>query len=244
MTLSFRATTDTQLTKLEEEAEKTRAAAEAGIEKAIGDKIQSGTNSVYAALDLGALEGIDLDQSSVQVTATSGNSFVSPLMERDQQYTFYLADYENNTFSNPYSGSITLYYGSEATCNQTALELTVISGAAPYAQAKYIADSAGGIITNPAGTGVDNKYNGAGATILGTAFACKTSAVAIPPDAKLLFVRILGNRSRLGFVGDVPLRSQGKFIISEAVSETGLSKKIQLFQSLPQIPAEFFVTGL
>ncbi len=242
-TVSFKSNTETQITKLEEESQKTLAAAEAGIEKAIGDRIASGGNYLYSNLQLSNLSGIDLNSSSVTVSTNTGTNFVSPLVQKDQQYTFYMSGYVDNVFSSPYAGNITTYYGSESNCSAIALEITVISGNGPYTINKYISDS-GGILTSPAGTGVNNIRNGAGAVIGGTNFNCKTNAIAMPANVKILLVRILGNRSKIAILGSSPLRPQGKFITSEAVSQTGVTKKIQLFQSLPQIPAEFFVTAM
>lgn len=241
-TVSFKSTTETQITKLEEESQKTLAAAEAGIEKAIGDRIANGSN-LYTDLNLSNLSGIDLNSSTVTVSTNTGPNFVSPLVQKDQQYTFYMSNYADGAFSIPYAGSIVTYYGSESSCSSLALEITVISGNGPYTINKYISDS-GGAITSPAGTGVNNITNGSGAIISGTNFNCKTTATAMPGNAKLFIVRIIGSRTKLAIQGSSSVRPQGKFIVSEAVSQTGVTKKIQLFQSLPQIPAEFFVTAM
>ncbi len=244
-TISFKSTTETQVTKLEEESQKTLAAAEAGIEKAIGDRVAIGTNNVFDSMHLSNLSGIDLANSRVQVQTNTGTNFVSPLVQKDQQYTFYMTNYNDGNFSGAaYNGSITTYYASEGTnCNSIALEITIISGNGPYTVKKYISDS-GGIITSPGGTGVDNIRNGAGATIGGTNFNCKTNNLAMPADTKIFIVRVLQTRTKLGILGSNLLKPQGKYIVSEAVSLSGVSKKIQLFQSLPQIPAEFFVTTM
>ena len=63
----------------------------------------------------------------------------------------------------------------------------------------------------------------------------------------LLLIRVLSSsptQTRVGLYadgGNLPL--QGRTITSEAKSPTGVTKKVQLFQSFPQIPAEFFVTS-
>lgn len=245
-TVSFKSTTDTQLTKLEEESQKTLAAAEAGIEKAIGDGLNTNTY-MYSDLSLNNLSGIDLANSQVNVSNQQSNEFASPLLQNDQQYTFYMSDYDNGTFSNPYTGKLTIYYGSEYSstggCANIALEITMLSGAsAPYTMKRYIADTSGklgpNVLTDPDNVGVTGLT-----TVDNTKFYCKTSQLTMPADAKLLIVRSLFDKTKVGLQGTLTLRPQGKVITSEAKSQSGIVKKVELFQSLPQIPAEFFVTS-
>jgi Tfp pilus assembly protein PilX len=249
-TVSFRSTTETQINKLEEESQKTLSAAEAGIEKAIAAKVASGNTQQFndPNIDLGNLSGIDLANSSVNVTSNTGREFVTPLIQKDQQYTFYLAKYDSAVspqFSALYPNRIAIHYGSETNCASVALEITVISNTiAPHAVTRYISDS-GGIITNPAGSGANNIAGGSGSTINNVAFNCKTNNIPSIPNTILVIVRSLGNRTKLAIRGNAvapSLPEQGKYIVSEAKSTTGVIKKVQLFQSLPQIPAEFFVS--
>ena len=150
-TVSFKSTTDTQLTKLEQESQKTLAAAEAGIEKAVGTSLNNNTY-LYSdnSVNLNNLSGIALDKSQVTVSTQQGTEFSSPTIQNGQEYTFYLSDYDTATgaLSNPYTGNITLYYGSEYTssagCSNIALELTmVINNAGVYSLKRYIADVSG-----------------------------------------------------------------------------------------------------
>lgn len=252
-TISFRSTTETQISKLSEDSQRTLAAAEAGIEKAIAAKIASGNNQNFSGLNLNNLSGIDLTGSSVSVKSNSSNEFVSPLIQKDQQYTFYVANYDStlaSPFFNSYPNNINLYYGTESTCNKVALEITVISNyAAPYTINRYITDSSG-IVTQPAGNSTNNLYDSsytAGTKkINGTPFNCKTTIVPKSGNTILFIVRAIGDRTKLGATGSQitpSLPAQGKYIVSEAKSDSGVVKRIQLFQSLPQIPAEFFVSN-
>ncbi len=239
-TISFKSTTDTQLTKLQEDSQRTLAAAEAGIEKVIGENITANQTYVYSNLDLDNLSGIQASASQVSVSTAVGSDFVTPMEQKDQAYTFYLADYQSGVFGNGYDGTLTVYYGSEGACGQIALEMTVLSGAsAPYAIKRYIADT-GSLL----GSGTDNIGRSAVTTVEGVKFNCATDAIDIGAvsDPRLIVVRTLFDKTRLGFVGDRTLKSQGRVIMSEAKSQTGVVKRVQLFQSLPQIPAEFFVT--
>ena len=248
-TISFKSTTETQVSKLEEESQKTLAAAEAGIEKAIGDRKPAGSYVFGpAGLDLSNLSGIDPSASTVSVETSVSTGFVTPLIQKDQQYTFYLANYDtlSDTFTNPFplpsaSGSIRIGYGTEGPCSNLALEITMISGTAPYTVRRYIADAGtpGMLSSN-----TDDVYTSGTISIGGITFNCRTSAIPVVAanNPKLMLVRTIGDKSRIGILGSANLRPQGKFIISEARSDAGIVKKIQLFQSLPQIPAEFFVS--
>ena len=62
-------------------------------------------------------------------------------------------------------------------------------------------------------------------------------------NSKLLIVRLLGASSKLGFEGSSELKKQGETISSQARTTTNIVKKVELRQSYPQIPAEFFVTS-
>lgn len=253
-TVSFRSRTETQVSKLNEDSQKTLAAAEAGIEKAIAARIASGNDQSFSGLNLNNLSGIDLGGSKVSVKSNITNEFVSPLVQKDQQYTFYMANYDSSLatpFSGSYSNNISVYYGSETPCSRVALEITVVSRySAPHTMTRFISDSTG-VVTSPAGNPIDNvvdsSYTAGSRNILNTTFNCKTNIVPKSADTIVLIIRSIGDRTKIGVVGsqaNPSLSPQGKFIVSEAKSQTGVVKKVQLFQSLPQIPAEFFVSTL
>lgn len=368
LSLAFTSRTETQLTKLEEENQKALAAAEAGVEAALkGGPVA----------DLRTLPGLGEFTGQVSIQTTGSDEFVSPLVAKDSQFTFYLSDYdtEANSFSNPYSGNVTVYYGSSAQCDDSALEFTTISGSsAPYTVTRSVADTGGrlgsdvlgvstlaqnqqvpgGLTCSPPsqtsrvqgtvefsgsggnfmhywsistrGADCDTTWQGwhripstfrtscnspgnytvelrdwgdnqtatcqliitgagvpaptstpmptntptpttqpptstptptpgsggsgggdqigivGGGTISGSSFACKTQPIAVPADARVMIVRTLFEQTKLGFVGN-GLRPQGRYIISEAQSATGVTKKVQFFQSHPQVPSDFFITS-
>ena len=178
---------------------------------------------------------------------------MSSLIQKDQQYTFYLADYNQDTssFSNPYPNPVALYYGSDTPCSSLALEITTVSGlVAPYTITRYISDSSdGGIVTSPEGFASNNVIlscpSAAACTVDTTVFNCQTSNITLVNNTILMMVRPIGARTKLAFRGshiNPALPPQGKFIISEAKSDSGIIKRVQLFQSFPQIPSEFLVT--
>lgn len=234
MTLTFKAQTDTQVSKLNEESQKALAAAEAGIEASI--RIDNNTTSTYTALGINNLSGIDPSQSTVQVVLQRAPQFVSPLIEKDQVYTYYLANYDGTTVTGaPPVATLNLYYGSEGACNTLALELDVLSGSNTLT--RYISD-AGSILGQ--GSGV---YQNTPATFSGVQFRCRAN-IPVPADGKLLFIHVISSNSgtRIG-TNDGRLPPQGKYIYSEAKTTTGVVKKVQLFQSFPQIPSEVFLTS-
>src|SRR3989338_7729209 len=106
LSITFKATTDIQLSKLEEENQRALAAAEAGIEKALST---GGNVSIDSSLATG-LAGFE---GNATITTAVSTTFVSPLLQKDQQYTFYLSDYP--TFTNHLSGNLSFWYGSEGT---------------------------------------------------------------------------------------------------------------------------------
>src|SRR5438046_2001534 len=74
MSSAFKSTTETKITKLEEESQKSLAAAEAGIETAL----QTGTN----VTDLSSLPNLSGFTGSATISQTSTNSFTTPLIQQ------------------------------------------------------------------------------------------------------------------------------------------------------------------
>lgn len=242
LAVTFRSNTETQLTKLEEESQKSLAAAEAGVEAALS------LSPGQSISNIGNLPGLSGFTGLANVSTTkpgSRSQFVTPLLQKDQQYTFYLADYK--TFNSPYTGSLTVYYDSEsAGCSNIALELTLIYNYNPALNnqpsiKKFVAD-VGVKITSSGSIG-----SGTGGTVDNQTFSCRAALGSIGPTynpANVLIVRTLFAPTKLGFDGGVsPLPIQGKYITSTATSNSNITKSVLLFQSYPQIPAEFFVTS-
>jgi len=235
LTASYQSVTETQLTKLEEENQKALAAAEAAIEKALSLK-QGGT---FNTLGLSGLSGIDLYQSSVEISNQGSNSFISPLLQKDEQYTFYLAPYNPQTKSFPTGSTqqnINICFGSST--SNPALEITLIKNNSIIR--KYAINPKDSTIitnapqasnpTNCPDSNFTNQY--------------QIAAADISTDTFLLIARVIGNGStRIGFKAGSNFPLQGSTITSTAKSTAGVQKKVQLFQSYPQIPAEFFVTS-
>jgi hypothetical protein len=240
MTLVFKTNIDTQTTKLQEESQKALAAAEAGIERGL-----TGAQGTFNAVSIGlSFSGIDAINSNVTIDSNPATEFVSPLIAKDEQYTFYLTGYDMETklFSGLSPTSVVVYYGSNNNCTNISLELTLISGVSPgpYTLTRKVADTGGIFYESIPGSQIGTSPGG---NLITTSFNCKTSAISIPADPRLLIVRVFNSSTKIGISFNGQAVKQGNLITSSAKTTTGVVKKIQLFQSYPQIPADFFVTS-
>lgn len=235
LAVSFRSTTDTQTAKLEEESQKALAGAEAGIEE-----------SLRTGAGLADFSGLNVPSGftgSASVDATTGPKFLTPHLQQDEQYTLYTSDYPG--FGNPASPSLTFYFGppSGNDCNSRtapALELTSISGATNTIERKLVEPCSSGKTIGTTDIAVTT-----GGSLENVSFGYHTTATYTPPaNTKVVIVRTLFSSTVIGIdAGLGTLKPQGKTITSEARSPTGVTKRVQLFQSLPQIPSDFFVTS-
>jgi len=230
MTIAFNSTTETQVIKLEEDSQKALAAAEAGIDAVIKQSV----NSSVQINSLGQFntQGIT---GEAQVTTVSKPTFISPLLQKDEQYTFYLSDYP--TFANPPQPGdlLNLFFVSEVgQC--PSIEILVVTNT--YTQERYAFNTCGAtqIINAPTASNVPTEID----TV---AFQWKTQLSVT--DGIVMFIKVYGDKTKLGFKFDsgTTLPSQGKMIESEARTTSGVVKRVQLFQSFPQIPSNFFMTS-
>ncbi len=222
LSLSFKSTTETQITKLEEESQKALAAAEAGIEAALRQG---------SIANIGSLPGLGSFTGSATIETTTTNTFITPLLQKDEQYTFYLSNYTPpSSFSNYWSGNLTVCFGN------VALELTLIKS--DNTLTRYAVNPSNStIITNAPSAS-------AGSTNCPDSSFSNNYTLSSISNTKLLIARVIGSgTTKIGIKGSLNLPIQGKTITSEAKSTTGVTKKVQLFQSYPQIPTDFFVTS-
>lgn len=220
---------EAKITKLEEESKKAFAAAEAALEARLAS--DSDINDI-STLSLGP----EIVSGQALVDQTRSPVFITPLIRKDEQYTFYLSQYNPVTKAidgEPFSGSLKIVIDNpENFCsdNRTkfAVELTFINKD-NYQISRRLIDSCSIV------DGLVDRWN------LDQFYS---PAVA----AHILLLRVIaqennfpGTRVKLiSQFEDWPL--QGRNVISSATTKAGVSKKIQLFQSYPQIPADFFVT--
>jgi len=223
MAVSFSSITDTKTTKLEQENQRALSAAEAAIEALLKDQVNSVT------FGSGSLSSFSDITGQAVLNTTQSNNFETPLVKKNEAYTFYLAPYnkQNNTFSQSINSSLEVCFNS----NQ-ALELTLIK---TNAIKKYVVGG-GGRITNattPSSICSNSGYN--------QSFTISSSDIST--DSQILVVKNLFADGKIYFKSSSQLPLQGKTVESSATTKTGVSKKIVLFQTYPQIPAEFFYTG-
>jgi len=229
LSISFKSVTETQVTKLEEESQKALAAAEAAIEATL----KSGTTAIIGEGMLSSLTGFTGEATIDTVTSTK---FTSPSIIKDGSYTFYLGDYNVDTkiIDASTNQTITLCFQSGTT--NPAIEVTLVKSSGVK---KYVID-------DPSSSRIDNALDASTIPCSnGYVFSYPVSGTDIGNDGKFLLVRVLYASTKLFFYRDLNLPLQGRTITSQATSSTstGVSKKVVLFQSYPQIPSEFFVTS-
>lgn len=234
---AFVSRTDTQISKLEEENQKALAAAEAGIEAAL----KSGSIATFTGV-LNIPSGFT---GSASVSSTRTSSFTTPLIKKGDQYSFYLSTTGGSPDAPLFTSLGAPYYNGD---------LTLCSTSNAFAMSVALLKSDGTIrryIINPPAPQpliISNaRANGLGTCPAGLNFVYRhyLNSGQIGADNLVLFVRLVGSGTgaKIGFNGNTIFPLQGKTIVSEAKSPTGVTKTIQLFQSYPQIPAEFFVTS-
>lgn len=237
LSVSFKSTTEIQLTKLEEENQKALAAAQTGLEAALN----RGTN-INNIGDL-STDFTGFSGSAILETNTS-NEFISTLINKNEQYTFYLANFDSQTRSFPSSAQST--YQNINICfnqpgNTSAIEVSLIKSNYSIKRYTYNPNS-NNIVSNATNALVPTSGN----CPTGETFSdvVTINADDISTNSLLLIVRLIGgSSSKIGFKANSNFPLQGNYVVSTAKSPGGAEKKIRLFQSYPQIPADFFVTS-
>lgn len=234
--LSIASKTITNLRTSTEEAnsQKALAAAEAGVEQALKtNQIASGTFTDT--------------QTSYQTSVTQvlGTSFLmnggNPVIQ-DNGADLWLSNYSAdpaNLYTNPWSGTLTIKWGSSADpCTNSALEVVIISGTknSPIST-RYAFDPC-------AGRAGGNRFTQVGLTrssVSGKDFFYQAQVTV----SSGLLGRIipLYLNTPIAIVGDVALPSQGSLITSTGTSGT-TSRKVNVFQGYPEIPSEYFPYNL
>lgn len=234
---AFVSRTDTQISKLEEENQKTLAAAEAGVEVAL----KSG-----AITDISKLNVPPGFTGSATIQTASSNSFITPLIKKGSQYTFYLST-PGGPSDNPDFNILTSSYNNNT--------LTFCSNSDSFAISLSFLKSDGTIkrfainpSTNPTLIANGQQENTQGNCPGGQDFPHRHRLAPVEVGAAnnlLLFVKLVGSGTgaKIGIVGGSDLPLQGRTVVSQATSPTGVTKTVKLFQSYPQIPSEFFVTS-
>lgn len=236
LSASFKSVTETQVTKLEEENQKALAAAESAIEVALKE---NSDNSAITSVALSSISGITGFGGSATIESLANNTFITPNINKDGSYTFYLGSYDMTTKNIGVSEDRVITICFESGSPNPAIEVTLVKTGGVK---KYIVDP-NTRITNaddgspvssdcPSGYSYSVNIPGPDATGIGT-------------NGKFFIVRVLFAPTKLAFYRTTILPVQGRTISSNVTSSTsvGVSKKVVLFQSYPQIPGEFFTTS-
>lgn len=225
-----------RISKLEEDQKRAFSVAEAGLDAAL--KLAPGSPPLdLSTLGLGG--GIT---GSATLQTTQQTTFHTSVLAKDDQYTLYLADYDSSStppFQNYFSGNLIFYLKTGSSC--PALELTLIdnNNNATRRLIDPCSQVAPGI---PDITTANNSPAPAGFT----EYEYKTTAqLSFGPANKtqVIIIRNLFADTKVGVEASVNLPLQGKTIVSTASTSTGVTQKVELFQSHPQIPASFYVTS-
>src|SRR3989344_2428309 len=182
---------ESKISKLEEDAKKARAAAEAGLDV--------------------ALDQLDIWEDPIQIGDLVGNDLIVDISRPARTLC--------------------------GTINELALELTFVNNSSGIVTRRLAEENGCDIIDSTNGIHEINL----GDTISTSGFSdgphLLIARIIAPNDAftgaKISITNTSGN--------DWP--PQGKTVISTASTAGGVTKKIKLFQSYPQFPAEFFVTS-
>lgn len=222
LAVSFQTVTDTQITKLEEDNQKALAAAESAIEALLNEKAAT----VY--FGSGSLSGFSDFTGGATLENVQKQDFTTPLLKNGQSYTFYLADYnkENNSFGVSINTPLEICFSSSQ-----AIEVTLVK---TNAIKKYVVDPTNQITSASIPSNICSNNNFAKSFTI--------PAVDISTDSQIAIVKNLFTDGKLYFKSTTNLPLQGKTVSSQAIAKSGVSKKITLFQSYPQIPADFFYT--
>lgn len=235
--ITFKSTTETQITKLEEDSQKALAAAEAAIEYVLK------TGVSIATLDgLGVEAGIT-GSATVEGTLEVPTEFITSNISQGNQYTFYLSEPASDytSFLSSYNGqSIRVCFN-----NSQGLELTLIKS--DNTLVRYaINPTDATVITN--GTAGSAAAGSCDFTVGGETVSFNNkyelSGVDVGNDNLFLVIRSISTSGKVGLKGGADFPLQGKRITARATTITGVTKSIELFQSYLQIPADFFVTSL
>lgn len=237
LSVSFKSVTDTQVTKLEEEAQKALTAAESAIDVAL--KENSADSAITSVtLGSGSLTSITGFEGTAIIESLISNTFRTSVVAKDSSYTFYLGNYDPQTkvitpVSDP--NSLTLCFESGSPNPAIEINLVKTSGVK-----KYVVDP-----TSPSRITSASSASSCAPDTANYSYSTEISGTDIGADAQFLLVRVLYNSTRLFFSRSTDLPLQGRTITSQATSSTatGVSKKVVLFQSYPQIPADFFTTS-
>lgn len=218
----------------EANSQKALAAAEAGIEQAIKNNV-SIANGTFA----------NDTTYKTDITQVLGTSFVlnaaNPVLQ-DNGIDVWLSDYSENPallYGNPWSGNLTIKWGSSANaCNEAALQVVIFSGTKQNPLSRRYA-------FDPCQTRrSSNNFTLASAsqsTVSGKTFYYQAD-ISVSSGLIGRIVPLYAS-SLVALTGSVALPKQGSIITSTGESG-GTQRKVNVFQGYPEIPSEYFLYNL
>lgn len=239
LSVSFKSVTETQVTKLEEENQKALAAAESAIEVALKNN-STATLGPGGSSELANISGFSGNATINSITSTI---FTTPNIDKDGSYTLYLGAYDMATKTIGASLAQAIIVCFESGSPNPAIEITLVkSNGVISSVKKYLADPSSRITNAQDGIPVSSNCPS------GYSYSVNVpgpDATGVGNDGKFLLVRVLFAPTKLLFYRTSALPVQGRTISSNVTSSTstGVSKKVVLFQSYPQISGEFFTTA-
>ena len=220
---------DNQIAQLEEQTKRAFSAAEAGIEATL----KRGVDVVEGDLTFPGIKSL----TALFVT-TSSSDYITPILENNRQFTFYLSSFNqtDSSFGSPLSSSQLIKI------NPTDLNLQTMcsSQTTAFAVELTFVNTENSTLFRRLIDHCDLLDD----TVDEWSFNTSTQ---IGDDANLLVMRIVGagatfNGARLTISNpSAQWSAQGRSIVSTATTTTGVVRKIRLFSSYPQMPASLFV---
>lgn len=224
---------EAKLARVEEDAKKAFAAAEAGLETAL----ERGSDNV-SDLSFTGIKSVEANYVDERT-----KDFTTPRILKDSQFTFYLSGFDEATKAisgTSYAGEIRLspIEPTSTLCDSDttkyALELTFAdTTSGSEAEYRKMIDPCDIVEGTDEEWAFDTTYTLADEAVSGNVLFMRV----ISEDPVFNGAKIKVSRS------DTTWPSQGKVLVSRAETTTGVVKTIRLFQSYPQIPSDFFVTS-
>lgn len=240
LSLASRTVTTLKTSTEEENSQRAFSAAEAGVERAL----QTGTG-IAQENPIDATTAI----KEVNIQAVSGTEFLvngGSMNPQDDAVEIWLSDigasYDNPTYDNPWTGSLSIHWGtlsdacsSDVNVNTTpAIQLAIITGskASPRVGRYGFDPCEARRSSNQFSAPETGVYSVSSRT-----FAYRAT-ISVSSGLIVRAIPLYANAS-IGARGTVSLPSQGRRI--ESVGKSGdTQRKIQVFETPPLIPSEFF----
>lgn len=234
LSVASRTITNLRNTRDQANSQKALSAAEAGIEQSIKSGVSIGlstiSNNTTYSTTVSQVDG------TLPFLLNGGN-----VVPKNDAIYVWVSRYEDKfSDASRWSGDLTIYWGNNSgDCNNAAIEISVISGskAAPVLT-RYTSDPCGTPTLERRGTNNFGNASVSNTPISGRRLYYKKTI----PITNGLLVRVdpIYSSAFIGVSGSIALPLQGNIITSTGTSDNTTQRKITVFQSYPEVPAEFF----